>query len=146
MRRVSSGWILFGWTIGVLTLAQMGCSDDAPVASSSSQEASASQPATQNGLLRDIQNWGPKMTKAGTSFNPLPNGDSAFWILGTGERQVVVELANRPLPTVVADNAVTATVSKELVQTLLAQPGTYELALASPASGRRQRVGEFRVE
>jgi hypothetical protein len=146
MQRFGKYSILFGWTIGVLALAQMGCSDDAPVASSSSQEASPSNAAAQSGLLRDVQDWGPKRTRAGTPFNRLPEGASAFWILSTGEKQVVVELAGRRLPTVVRDDVVTATVSQDLVTTLLSQPGTYELALTSPATGRRQRVGEFRVE
>jgi hypothetical protein len=144
MRRFGRYSFLLGWTLGVLALAPVGCSEDAPVASGSSENTNAV--AGQSGVLRDVRDWGPKGTRAGTPFNRLPEGASAFWILGTGERQVVVELAGRRLPTVVGNDVVTAAVSQDLVETLLAQPGTYELALISPASGRRQRVGEFRVE
>lgn len=138
MQRFGRYSLLLGWTIGVLFW--IGCSNDAPVASGSAEDAAQSE------LLREVRDWGPKRTRAGTPFNRLPEGPSAFWILGTGERQVAVELAGRPLPTVVGKDVVTAAVSQELVETLLAQPGSYELALTSPAGGRRQRVGDFQVE
>lgn len=146
MRRAGSFSLLLGWTFGFSALCIMGCSGDASVGSSSTQEADPSPVAAQGSPLREVQSWGPRATRTGTPFNRLPNGDSALWIVGTGERQVVVELAGRPLPTVVRDDVVTAAVSQDLVETLLAQPGSYELALTGQAGGLRQQVGHFRVE
>jgi hypothetical protein len=149
MQRLTRLGARFGWAAGFLVLVLLGCTreePDAPVAGGSPPEAVTTQTAMEGTVLRQVQSWGPESTQAGVPFNRQPNGDSAFWIVSTGESQVIVELAGRPLPTTVRADIVTASVPQTLVATLLAEPGDYELALTDPASGRRQRVGEFEVE
>jgi hypothetical protein len=138
----------FGSMTGILVLILLGCSREKQAAPESTPSSAAPPPqATMEGAaLRQVERWGPQSTPAGTPFNRLASGDSAIWIVSTGEPQVVVELAGRALPTTVRDDVVTAAVPHQLVESLLARPGEFVVELTSPVSGRRQRVGVFQVK
>lgn len=100
--------------------------------------------AATEGELRAVSAWGPRSTRVLTPFNVQPNGHSALWVVGTGSQRVKLELGGTVLPTVVAPNGVTASVTPELVRTITAQRGDLPVYLVS-SEGRRQQIGVFQI-
>lgn len=90
-----------------------------------------------------VENWGPREARAGSTFNEQPTGDSAFWVrIACAPAGAELLLEDRALPTTVRSELVTARVpdSEQL------QAGKYTLRLGDPSTGERVEVGTFRVD
>jgi hypothetical protein len=115
-----------------------------PAATPAAPQTVPDAAASPQGELRVVTAWGPRSTRVLTPFNVQPNGHSALWVVGTGSPTVKLELGGTLLPTVVAQNGVTASVSPELLRTVAARPGNLPVYLVGPES-RRQQVGVFQI-
>jgi hypothetical protein len=102
-------------------------------------------PSPTVGPLWAVDDWGPRSTRAGQAFGLQPNGDSAIWVAGRGERKVRIVLADRVLRTVVSPGVATASVSPALLATLAGRPGKLTVALIDPQRGTRQEIGTLVV-
>jgi hypothetical protein len=137
-------WALILVVIAVAAYLLQSPEPAPPSSPPASPQASPSGAAVTEGELRTVSSWGPRSTRVLTPFNVQPNGHSALWVVSTGSPKVKLELGGKILPTVVAENGLTASVSPELLRTIAARPGDLPVYLVSPEN-RRQQIGLFRI-
>ena len=100
------------------------------------------------GIIAQVENWGPRSALAGEGFNLQPGGNSAlyFHFAEVDRHSYEVCFGMRPLRTTVnvKRNLVSATVTKSHVRELMSKPGEIPIHLVDPLLGK-QLVGHFRV-
>lgn len=102
----------------------------------------AATTARAKGTAFSIQSWGPRMTKAGSSFNIQSDGRSALWFVPNRvSRKIVVMLEGKELPSQAGESLITAS----LEPGRLAKPGDYHLKLLDKEDLQESNEVIFRV-
>ncbi|MDT8439731.1 MAG: hypothetical protein RQ729_12060, partial [Wenzhouxiangellaceae bacterium] len=94
----------------------------------------------------EIENWGPRETRAGQAFNEQPDGASAMWLKSRCfPPDTVVRVGGVAVKTTLrpADALITTHITDP---GLFTTPGELRVELYDPASGRVQPVGTFTVQ
>ncbi len=105
-----------------------------------------------DGVVLDVEKWGPRKTKRGQGFNVQAGDRYAFWI-GTAHKQsgdkFVVTLDGKPLRTMAPPppaQMITASISADEAAEIINFKGIYPLAIIDLDTRVRQQIGEFVVE
>lgn len=90
-----------------------------------------------------IENYGPRSTKVGRSFNVHPSGSSAIWLITKYDTPASVIIFNgHELETTVGGGVVTAVVPDNL----FSKTGEYQIYLLDKARGNKSNSVVFKVE
>jgi hypothetical protein len=104
-------------------------------------------PAERDGFIADIENWGPRFTIQGETFNTQPDGHSGFWIKAKGAAaSVIVRFDGKDQRTVVYPEVLTSGLRGKFMKEIINTPGSYEVELYDKARRLRQKVGDFTVK
>jgi len=129
--------INFLLTSFIVVLFAFGCSN---------HEEKKEEQATTVPVEMKIENWGPQETPKGVKFNVQPNGMSAIWVIASGvskHPETYVTFGNNEIKDIsVSDNGLSFCVN----DTLIANPGAFEVAVIEGGTNKRVVIDTFTVK
>ena len=99
-----------------------------------------------NQEIATLDNWGPRHTLQGQTFNQQLDGHSGLWFkLSGAPGHAKIMIDGEISSTSVSDKTVTSGLHGATQERILATPGKYEIALVDPIRKTRQHIGYFEV-
>jgi hypothetical protein len=94
----------------------------------------------------EVENWGPRSTIEGETFNEQPDGHSGIWIKASGvPPATVLMFSNVSQSTNIYADHLTSGLRGTFMKTIIAKPGKYSVDLYDQDRHRIQHLGEFEV-
>lgn len=98
------------------------------------------------GQIVEVENWGPKSTIQGETFNEQPDGHSGLWFKASGASiSVDVVFANVNQTTAVYSDLITSGIRGKFMHEVINTPGDYSVALYDKSTRMMQPLGTFQV-
>ena len=99
-----------------------------------------------NKEIAALEDWGPRHTLQGETFNRQLDGHSGLWFkLSGAPGHAKIMIDGELSSTSVSENTVTSGLHGATQERILANPGKYEIALVDPIRKTRQHIGYFEV-
>ncbi len=93
-----------------------------------------------------INDWGPKSTCVGMSFNAQSDGHSSHWFsIEPYNGRVKVYIGGKAIPTTKNTNVITTKIENTLLNDINGLPGRLDVMVYDPARNIKQKLGIFEV-
>lgn len=94
----------------------------------------------------NVNDWGPKATCVGMSFNPQSDGHSSHWLSTEPYNgRLVVYIGGKAIPTTKGTGAITTKIEGAALNEIIGSPSALDFMLYDPARNIKQKIGIFEV-